>query len=185
MICLAYFLTDPNMVAVSKAFTRESDDDPDLPALRRFPSPLPPGAKNYLTVDGAKRLHEELERLVQVKHHRVAAAQDDAEAKRQVQMLDQRIRHLQQSLDSAVVVSAPAEPENRVRFGATVTVRNRNAEEMQYRIVGVDEVDIDRNCVSWLSPIAKALLSARLGERVRFKFPSGEEELDIVGIAYE
>jgi transcription elongation factor GreB len=64
-------------------------------------------------------------------------------------------------------------------------VRNRNAEEMQYRIVGVDEVDIDRNCVSWLSPIAKALLSARLGERVRFKFPSGEEELDIVGIAYE
>jgi transcription elongation factor GreB len=151
------------MAAVSKAFTRESDDHPDLPAFRRLPSPLPPGAKNYLTVDGAKRLREELERLVQAKHHRVAASSDDAEAKQQHQVWDQRIRHLQQSLDSAVVVSGPAEPEDRVRFGATVTVRNRNAEEMQYRIVGVDEVDIDRNCVSWLSPIAKALLSARLG----------------------
>jgi len=77
----------------------------------------------------------------------------------------------------------PAE-RDRVQFGATVTVRERNGEELSYRIVGVDETDIDRGWVSWLSPIAKALFNARLGERVRFKLPSGEEELEIVGVAY-
>lgn len=64
-------------------------------------------------------------------------------------------------------------------------MRERNGCESHYRIVGVDEADIDRNWVNWLSPIAKALLNARLGQRVRFKFPSGEEELEIVGITYE
>ena len=64
-------------------------------------------------------------------------------------------------------------------------VRERNGEAARYRIVGVDETDIDRGWVSWLSPIAKALLNARLGQRVRFRFPSGEAELEIVDIRYE
>jgi transcription elongation factor GreB len=72
-----------------------------------------------------------------------------------------------------------------VRFGATVTVRERNGEASVYRIVGVDEMDLDRNWVSWLSPIAKALLNARPGQRVRFKSPAGEQELEITGITYE
>ncbi|MCX7825223.1 MAG: GreA/GreB family elongation factor [Verrucomicrobiae bacterium] len=87
-------------------------------------------------------------------------------------------------LESVVVAQPPAE-RDRVQFGATVTVRDRSGQETRYRIVGVDETDIDRGWVSWLSPVAKALLNARLGERVRFKFPSGEEELEVVGIAYE
>ena len=64
-------------------------------------------------------------------------------------------------------------------------VREENGEESTYRIVGVDETDFDRGWVSWLSPIAKALVNARLGERVRFKFPSGEEDLWMIGISYE
>jgi transcription elongation factor GreB len=72
-----------------------------------------------------------------------------------------------------------------IRFGATVVVREESGGESTYRIVGVDETDFDRGWVSWLSPIAKALMNARLGERVRFKFPSGEEELEIIDISYE
>ncbi len=79
----------------------------------------------------------------------------------------------------------PAPADDRVRFGATVTVRDNAGEEMCYRIVGVDEADIDRDWVSWLSPIARALLNARRGERVRFKFPAGEKELEIVAITYD
>ena len=128
---------------------------------------------------------EELNRLVQVDRVQAAASPRDVDAKRQLQMVDQRIHHLQQSLRSAVVVSPPVAPEDRVRFGATVAVRERGGAESRYRIVGVDETDVDRGCVSWLSPLAKALLNARLGQHVQFKLPSGEEELEIVEIAYE
>jgi len=170
---------------VSKAFTRESDDVPELPALPRQPSPLPPGAKNYLTREGAARFREELNRLIQVDRVQLAASQDDVEAKQQLQIADQRIDRLQQSLRSAVVVSPPVAPEDRVRFGASVTVREDSGAESRYRIVGVDETDLNRGWISWVSPLAKALLNARLGQRVRFKLPSGEEELEIVGVAYE
>jgi transcription elongation factor GreB len=89
-------------------------------------------------------------------------------------------------LRSAVVVPPPApEQRDQVVFGATVTVREPDGSEARYRIVGVDETDIDRDWVSWLSPIARALLNRKPGERVRFKFPSGEKELEIVAISYE
>ena len=67
----------------------------------------------------------------------------------------------------------------------SVLVRSSSGEESRYRIVGVDETDIDRGWVSWVSPIARALVNAQVGQRVRFKFPSGEEELEIVEIAFE
>jgi transcription elongation factor GreB len=72
-----------------------------------------------------------------------------------------------------------------VRFGACVTVRESDGGEASYRIVGVDESDADKNWVSWMSPIAKALLNRKRGEQVRFKFPSGEETLEIIEISYE
>ncbi len=169
---------------MSKAFTRESDDLPDQPMLLRQSSLLPPGAKNYLTPNGAQRLREELDRLVQKERPEVAALPDD-KTKRRLQVLDQRIQYLEQSLQSAVVVTPPAAPWEQVRFGATVTVRECDGGETRYRIVGADETDLDRNWVSWLSPIARALLNARFGQRVRFKFPSGEKKLEIVAITYE
>jgi transcription elongation factor GreB len=168
---------------VSRAFMRETDDLPERPARARRASPLPPGAPNYITPDGARRFREELERLVQVERPRLAAS-GDPDAKRQLQEVNRQIDQQQQCLESAVVVPPPAE-RDRVQFGATVTVRDRNGEPARYRIVGVDETDLDRGWVSWLSPIAKAILGARQGERVRFKCPSGEEELEIMEIEYE
>ena len=169
---------------MSKAFTRESDDLPDQPLVPRPASPLPPGAKNYVTAAGAAQLRAELERLRSERPALAAAAQDPG-AKAQLMRLDQRMVYLQQSLQTAVVVSPPAPAEDRVRFGASVTVRDRSGAESCYRLVGVDEADPDRGWVSWLSPIAKALLNARRGDRVRFRLPSGDEELESVAVGYE
>jgi transcription elongation factor GreB len=170
---------------MSKAFTREENEGSEFPDLPPTLSALPPGAKNYMTRRGADRLRAELGRLVERERPGLAAAADDPEAKRRLSVLDQRIFQLEQSLQSAEVVSPPAGPAHGVTFGATVRVREQSGDEAIYRIVGVDETDFDRGWVSWLSPIARALMSAKIGQRVRFKFPSGEEELEIVAITYE
>lgn len=112
-------------------------------------------------------------------------AADDPDAKRQLAALDQRIYQLGQTLQSTEIVPPPTGSADTVRFGATVTVREHDGEESRYRIVGVDEKDIDRGWVGWLSPIPRALINAKLKERVRFKFPSSEKDLEIVSITYE
>jgi transcription elongation factor GreB len=170
---------------MSKAFTREDDNAPELPDLPPFTSTLAPGAKNYITPAGAQKLRDELQRLVEVARPELAEAGDDPDAKRQLARLDQRIMQLEESLQSAEIVPAPSGPADVVRFGATVTVRESDESETSYRIVGADETDTDRNWVSWMSPIARALLNGKRGQRIRFKFPSGEETLEIIEIRYE
>ncbi len=169
---------------MSKAFTREETDGPDIPDLPPLQSTLPEGARNYITATGANKLREELAVLVNEKRPSLVGM-DDPDAKRQLAALDQRIHRLEESLQSAEIVPAPKGEIDAVRFGVTVTVREDDGEESIYRIVGVDETDIDRGWVSWLSPIARALMNAKLGERVRFKIPSGETELEIVAMSYE
>ena len=171
---------------MSKAFTRESDSDDEAMSPRPS-SALPAGAKNYMTADGATRLRAELQRLAQEERPRLAARVDEGDdaVKRKLQRLDQRIQQIEDSLRSAMITPPPenAEDRQRVSFGATVTVRRKSG-EVHYRIVGVDEADPDEGWVSWPSPIARALMQARVGQRVRFRFPSGEEELEVVSIGY-
>jgi len=167
---------------MSKAFTRE--DDAEESVIRPPVSSLPPGMKNYFTSDGAQRLREELDRLIKVDRPAVSSLADPVEAKGRLQILDQKIAQLSHSLQSAEIVPPPVEPDEVVRFGAFVTVRNRAGDETEYRIVGVDETDIDRDWVSWRSPIARALINARVGQRVRFQFPAGEDELEIIRLHY-
>jgi transcription elongation factor GreB len=168
---------------MSKAFVREDDIGDDALPLRNLPS-VPPGAKNYMTARGADRLREELAHLAQ-KRSTLAVVTSDPEARRRVHDLDHHIRHLQQSLRTAEIISPAPGPTDVVRFGATVTVRDGSGIEARYRIVGVDETDLDRGDVSWLSPLARALLNARAGQRVRFKTPRHDTELEIVSIAYD
>src|ERR1043165_8743258 len=104
---------------MSRAFVRESDV-PQLPDLPPQVSPLPPGAKNFLTPGGAERLRGELAQLLSIERPRLAARPaDDMDAKRELQVLDQRIRYLQQSLRTAEIVAPPTGPADNVRFGAT------------------------------------------------------------------
>ena len=152
---------------MSKAFTKE-DTQPDEQPPKPLRSVLPEGSQNYVTPDGAKRMKAELESLI---------------ARRRP---DERIRELTRILDSVVVLGPPTEDLDIVRFGATVSVRSLpNGETVRYRIVGVDETDIARGHISWVSPIAMALLSAAIGDRVRAVLPSGEKELEILDVSYE
>ncbi len=172
---------------MSKAFTKEDDDSRPNPRLR-LPSALPPGAKNYVTPDGLTRLRGELDRLVNEERplSAASAAAGDLAAKERLQTLDERILYLRRSLESAVVVHPPAEEVDRVRFGASVTVRQEDRDEpLCYRIVGIDETETERGSISYLSPIARALLGGKLGDRVVVRLPSGERELEIVSIAYQ
>ncbi|HEX2860652.1 MAG TPA: GreA/GreB family elongation factor [Lacunisphaera sp.] len=166
---------------MSKAFTREDDlfEEP----LRPSPRPLlPAGVKNYMTPAGHERMRAELARLKDERPQLVEGTLTDVELRRELAQLDQRISSLERSLAGAEVVPAPNPPGDLVRFGSTVTVRDGRGETMRYRIVGVDEADFARDEVSWRSPIARALLNARLGQRVPFRFPSGSTELEILRI---
>jgi transcription elongation factor GreB len=167
---------------MSKAFTRE-DDLADVP-FRLEPRPLlPVGARNTITPEGHARLRTELLRRREVERPVVLeGSARDPELRNELAQLDQRIRSIERSLATAEVVAPPNPPGDQVRFGTTVTVRDARGELMRYRIVGVDEADFARGEVSWQSPIASALLNARLGQRVPFRFPSGATELEIVRI---
>jgi len=152
---------------VSKAFTKEDTQPEEGPPKPRR-SVLPDGAVNYVTPDGAKRMKAELEAL---------------NARRRP---DERIRELTRILDSAVILGPPTEDLDNVRFGATVSVRTLpHGETVRYRIVGVDETDLARRHISWISPIAQALLSGAAGDRVRAALPSGDKELEILDVSYE
>lgn len=168
---------------MSKAFTREADDAEELP-LPVYQAAIPPGGKNYVTQDGARKLEKELEHLTKVERPELAALDDQPDARPKLQAIDKRIRYLRQALASAMVVEPAPQPWEQVRFGATVTVRDQQGETSRYRIVGIDEADVDRDWVSWCSPLARALLNARVGERVRFRPPAGEQELEILAFSY-
>jgi transcription elongation factor GreB len=168
---------------MSKAFTRE-DDSANVPELVRPLSALPPGAINYMTADGAERLRLELAQLVEKERPHLVAESEDADAAQKLALVDQRIYQLEQSLQSARVVSHPKGPAQSVTFGATVTVHGPEGREV-FKIVGVDEIDHEHGHISWLSPVARALMNAKIGQRVRFKYPCGEEQLEVISIAYE
>lgn len=180
---------------MSKAFTRESDHEdspePEAPAL-------PAGLKNYITPAGFRRLKEEALQLLDkerpelVKVIQWAASNGDRSenadyiyGKRRLREIDRRIRFLTRRLDAAVVVDPAArEATDQVFFGATVTVARQDGTESTYSIVGIDEADVSRGRISWISPLAKALIKAREGASVTLKTPGGSETLDIVAVEY-
>jgi transcription elongation factor GreB len=186
---------------MSKAFTRESDgeDDGDLgDDLPDEIAGLPAGARNYMTPQGFERLRAELMTLMRKERPEVvqvvswAAANGDRSenadylyGKKRLREIDRRIRFLSKRLErSEVVDPAKRPPTDQVFFGATVTCANGKGEERTVKIVGVDEVDLTRGHVSWISPIARALLRAHQGDVVRMRTPGGEEELEVVKVAY-
>lgn len=169
---------------VSKAFTREENEGPATREPPPFISALPAGARNLMTRSGADNLRAELSKLVEKERPTLVEKRGQADAERRLQLLDQRIFHLEQSLGSAEVIAPPPGPADRVTFGATVRVRGPEGEET-FRIVGVDEADHQRGWVSYLSPVARALVNARAGEMVHFKYPCGEENLEVLEIRYE
>ncbi len=182
---------------MSKAFTRENDNPDDDEDLEE-PQPLPKGLKNYMTPPGFQRMQEELRHLLRVERPKVvevvswAAGNGDRSengdylyGKKRLREIDRRIRFLNKRLESASVVN-PQDQKNReqVFFGATVTYAREDDSENTVTIVGVDEVDSDHGHISWISPIARALLKAREGDVVEVRTPAGVEKLEVLEIRY-
>ena len=183
---------------MSRAFTRETANDEDEeegaePALR-----LPHGTRNYITPGGHARIRAELEQLLRVERPQVvsvvqwAASNGDRSenadyiyGKRRLREIDRRIRFLTKRLDQAEIVD-PAVRANteQVFFGATVTICDERGLENTYQIVGVDETDSARGRISWVSPLARALLRSRAGDSVRFQSPAGWREVEVLSVAY-
>ena len=180
---------------MSKAFTKEDDgaDEDDLP---QESGGLPLAAKNYMTPAGFARLREELDGLMRKERPEVvkvvswAAANGDRSengdyiyGKKRLREIDRRVRFLIKRLENAEVVHSAGRDTDQVFFGATVRVRSA-AGERTVTILGLDEVDPARGIVSWISPMAKALLKAREGDTVILRAPSGEEQLEILEVSY-
>jgi transcription elongation factor GreB len=182
---------------MSKAFVREDSDaeeEEDFEAQT-----LPAGTKNYMTAGGYRRMKSELMRLLDVERPEVvrtvswAASNGDRSengdyiyGKKRLREIDRRIRFLTRRLDAAEVVDVAArEPTDQVFFGATVTYETSGGQRQQVTIVGVDEVDPAHRHVSWVSPIARALLKAREGDSVQFMTPNGPETIEVLEVSYQ
>lgn len=182
---------------MSKAFTKESDgadvDDEIEPG-----NALPAGVKNYITPAGYTKLKEEFFYLLNVERPELvktvawAASNGDRSenadykyGKRRLREIDRRLRFLTKRMDYAEIIDPAGRDSDQVFFGATVSVEDQAGQQHTYRIVGMDEVDLTRGRVSWMSPIARALLKAREGDTVRFEAPGGIQQLDILEVRYE
>ena len=182
---------------MNKAFVKEPDDDADEDEVQE--SAVPDGTRNYMTVRGHGQLRTEFEHLVKVERPAMvqvvswAAGNGDRsengdyiDGKKRLREIDRRIRFLAKRLESAVIVD-PAEQQNcdQVFFAATVTVCDGDGAEETYQIVGIDEANAQEGRISWISPLARALLKAREGDTVRFDSPGGWREIDIIEVRYE
>ncbi|MGE5616375.1 MAG: transcription elongation factor GreB [Bacillota bacterium] len=183
---------------MSKAFQRE-DDAPEDDFEGEEEHPIPAGSKNYMTPGGWRRMRDELKWLVNIERPEVtrvvswaAGLGDRSEnadyiyGKKRLREIDRRIRYLTKRLEAAEVVDpATREDTDQVFFGATVTYENASGEEQTVRIVGVDEMDPSRRYISWISPVARALIKSREGDTVTLLTPGGAEELEVIEVRYE
>jgi transcription elongation factor GreB len=182
---------------LSKAFVKESEDDAaELP--EEGPA-LPTGVRNYMTPEGHRHMQEELRRLLREERPKTveivawAAGNGDRSengdylyGKKRLREIDRRIRFLSKRIESAEVVDPDRQTRrDQVFFGATVTYADPHGAERTLTIVGIDEADLDRAQVSWISPIARALLKAHEGDVVELRTPTGIEAIEVLEIRYE
>lgn len=183
---------------MSKAFTKESDADSDDDGAADAASPLPSGGKNYITPAGYARLRDELLELMDVERpkivesvHWAAKNGDRSEngdylyGKKRLREIDRRIRFLTKRLEIAEVTDPSAHHgRDQIFFGATVDYADEAGAEFSVTILGIDEANSAEAQVSWISPIARALLKAREGDVVKLMAPGGARELEVISVRY-
>lgn len=180
---------------MSKAFVKGDgdsglDDEPEVEASV-------PGGKNYMTPAGAEKMRQELRKLRYEERPEVtkvvswAAGNGDRSengdylyGKKRLREIDKRMRFLAKRLESAEIVDPLSIQVSYVQFGATVVIRYEDDSEKTYSIVGIDEVDLTRGRISWMSPLARALMRASEGDLVTFQSPKGQQEVEIIAVTY-
>lgn len=183
---------------MSKAFTRENDEADDEDELTALPA-IPAGTKNYITPAGFRRMKDEYKQLWEVERPALvqtiswAASNGDRSengdyiyGKKRLREIDRRLRFLAKRMENSEVVD-PVKRQgcDQVFFGATVTVCHGDGVERIYSIVGVEEADVNKGHISWVSPLARALLKARPDDEVRLMLPNGIEEIVVVEVRYQ
>ena len=183
---------------MSKAFTRESDNAEDDPPGDSGAPVVPAGSKNYITPAGYARLRDELIQLMDGERPKVVEAVhwaakngdrsengDYLYGKKRLREIDRRIRFLTQRLEIAVVTEPSVHHgSEQVFFGATVTYANDSGDQRQVTILGIDEADSTQAQVSWISPVARALLRTKVGDVVRLVTPGEVQELEVLAVSY-
>jgi len=170
-------------LGVSKAFTRESDEGSgdEIAPLRPH---VPPGMKRYITKEGADRLRQQANALLEEKRALVSGGSPGGiDTTARVRRIDAAVQRIQQALDSVILAEPPADL-GKVGFGASIRIRDHQGEEETYQIVGLDEAEPSQGRISSISPLAQALMNSRAGDTVRFKSPAGDQELTILTVHY-
>ena len=181
---------------MSRAFVDETDGNLSEDDIPKLVIPLPEGVKNYVTPEGAAMLQEEMETLQRTVRPGLTSAVSkdvrdgdaaDSEAvlaaRRKLRTVDRRIEYLREMIERMEIIDPAGQAPDRVRFGAAVTVTEKDRKK-KYRIVGVDESDPKKGDISWLSPMARALLSHAAGDRVKVSLPRGDAFFRIEKITY-
>lgn len=182
---------------MSKAFTSEEEGEKEPEDLEE-PDTLPANLKNYMTPPGAAALQEELRKLLREERPKIveivswAAGNGDRSengdyiyGKKRLREIDRRIRYLTKRLETAVIVD-PRQQQGleQVFFGATVTYAKEDDTEITVQLVGVDEADVSKGKISWISPVAKALMKSYPGDTITLRTPSGTEVIEVVQVKY-
>lgn len=180
---------------MNKAFVKEDTEDDDDPVGEPV---IPKGVKNYITPAGHLRIKTELLTLIDRERPQVvsvvswAAGNGDRSengdyiyGKKRLREIDRRIRFLTKRLEKAEIVDPAAQTQlDRVFFGATVDLLRNGKTEETIKIVGIDEVDPANRCVSWISPIARALIKSAIGDEVTLHTPAGVDTLEVLSVSY-
>lgn len=165
---------------MSRAFVKESDDDVVAGELPERPLSDHP---NYVTPHGLEQLQAQVKAL-QEEHEALSARTDDSEAKRRQREVERDQRYFNAQLERAIEVDPAGQPRDSVHFGATVEIADENGARHAFSIVGDDEADVTAGRISWASPLATAMIGARVGDIVKWRRPAGDAEVEIVKIHY-
>jgi transcription elongation GreA/GreB family factor len=164
---------------MSRAFVKESDEDQ---AAGELPERPLSDAPNYVTARGMEALRARLRKLQEEREQLAAAA--EPMARQRLLEIKRDIRYFSAQIERATVVDMDGQPRDEVRFGARVTIRDEQDRDHVFQIVGDDEADVAAGSISWASPLARALLGARVGDSVKWQRPAGASEVEIVAIDY-
>jgi transcription elongation GreA/GreB family factor len=167
--------------AMSRAFVKEADGEQpgeELPERPQSPHP------NYVTASGLKALQEHLAKLQEERRHLTEGGEPEMLDKEHLKLVERDIRYFQERIERHILIDPESQPPDRVGFGAIVETVDDNDEKRKFRIVGEDEADPKHSRISWVSPLAKTLNGAAVGDSVVWKRPTGDLSLEILSIKY-
>lgn len=166
---------------MSRAFVKESDDDLSAGELPERPLPV---HANYVTARGLELLQARVRELEELHEKMKRQAEEVSEARQKVREIDRDLRYFRSQLERAALVDTANQPRDQVHFGATVRIEEEDGSEHEFSIVGDDEADVASGKISWASPLARAMIGAKVGDTVVWRRPAGEAEVYIVGVRY-